>query len=188
MRPVLGTVNRILLGLAGLLLLAAAAVVFAAAPPLGGRYRPLLAAPTRNRLWPAEGWTLWAVYAGLAVCVLLALWWLLSQLRTSRLSSVAVDTGDSAFAVLRGRALEEAVAAEAGAMEGVARCRVSLRRRRGAPALRLLLDLEPHAVPADVLAALAGPVLGRARASSRLPALQADVRFRVPAHRARRVA
>ncbi|MEF2525900.1 MULTISPECIES: alkaline shock response membrane anchor protein AmaP [Streptomyces] len=183
----LGTVNRILLGLAGLLLLAAAAVVFAAAP-LGGRYRPLLAAPTRNRLWPAEGWTLWAVYAGLAVCVLLALWWLLSQLRTSRLSSVAVDTGDSAFAVLRGRALEEAVAAEAGAMEGVARCRVSLRRRRGAPALRLLLDLEPHAVPADVLAALAGPVLGRARASSRLPALQADVRFRVPAHRARRVA
>ncbi len=183
----LGTVNRILLAAAGLVLLAVAAVVLAAAPPLGGRHALLLTEATRLRYWHAEGWWWWAVLAGLAVCVLLSLWWLLAQLRRSRLPAVVVDTGDGAFAVLRGRALEEAVAAEAGALDGVARCRVVLRGRRGSPSLRVALELEPHAVPADVLAALAGPVLGHARASAGLPELPAEARLNVPSHRARRV-
>ncbi|MFD3549475.1 alkaline shock response membrane anchor protein AmaP [Streptomyces sp. NPDC058655] len=183
----LGVVNRIVLALVGLVLLAAGAAVLTASWPFGGRHAPLLTAAARQRHWHTEGWRWWAVAAALALCVLLALWWLLSQLRRPRLQAVVVDTGDGAFAVLRGRALEEAVAAEAGALDGVARCRVALRGRRGAPALRVALELEPHAVPADALAALAGPVLHHARSSAGLPALPAEARLKVTSHRAQRV-
>lgn len=183
----LGAVNRILLAVTGLVLLAAGVAVLTASWPLGGRHAPLLTEEARRRYWHAEGWWWWAVIAGLGLLVLLSLWWLLSQLRRSRLGAVEVDTGDGAFALLRGRALEEAVAAEAGALDGVARCRVALRGRRGSPALHIGLELEPHAVPADVLAALAGPVLTHARTSAGLAELPTEARLRVMSHRARRV-
>ncbi|MBT2456467.1 alkaline shock response membrane anchor protein AmaP [Streptomyces sp. ISL-86] len=183
----LGAVNRVLLGFFGMLLLAAGALVLTASWPFGGRHAPLLTAEVRRRYWHAEGWWWWAVLAGLGVCVLLALWWLLAQLRRSKLAAVVVDTGDGAFALLRGRALEAAVAAEAGAVDGVAACRVALRGRKGAPTLRVALELEPYAVPGDALAALAGPVLSHARASTGLPELPVEVRIRVAAHRAQRV-
>ncbi|KOY53877.1 alkaline shock response membrane anchor protein AmaP [Streptomyces sp. XY332] len=189
----LGRVNRILLGIIGLVLLAAGVALLTAFRPLGGRHEPLLTEATRLRYWHAEGWWWWALLAGLGVCVVLALWWLLAQLRRSRLAALVVDTGDGAFAVLRGRALEEAVAAEAGALDGVARCRVALRGRQGrrgrrsAPKLQLELELEPHAVPADALAGLAGPVLNHARRSAGFPELPAEARFRITSHRARRV-
>ncbi|MFJ7586362.1 alkaline shock response membrane anchor protein AmaP [Streptomyces sp. NPDC097617] len=183
----LGMVNRILLAVAGAVLLAAGTVVLTGAWPLHGRHAPLLSELTRSRYWHADGWWWWAVIAGLVVGVLLALWWLLSQLRRSRLGAVFVDTGDGAFALLRGRALEAAVAAEAGALDGVAGCRVALRGRRGSPALRVALELEPHAVPADALAAVAGPVLTHARTSAGLAELPAEARLKVTSHRAQRV-
>uniref|UniRef100_A0AAU2JN06 Alkaline shock response membrane anchor protein AmaP n=1 Tax=Streptomyces sp. NBC_00049 TaxID=2903617 RepID=A0AAU2JN06_9ACTN len=183
----LGPVNRILLALAGLILLAAGVSVLAASWPFGGRHAPLLTAQARSRYWHADGWWWWALLAALGLVVLLALWWLLSQLRRSRLQAVEVDTGDGAFALLRGRALEEAVAAEAGALEGVASCRVALRGKRGSPRLRIALELEPHGVPADVLAALAGPVLDQARASAGLAELPTEARLKVTSHKAQRV-
>ncbi|MFD9334753.1 alkaline shock response membrane anchor protein AmaP [Streptomyces sp. NPDC060028] len=182
-----GAVNRALLALCGLALLAGGVLLLAAAGPFGGRHAPLLSAEARRRYWHAEGWWWWAVAAGLALCVLMALWWLLSQLRRPRVAAVLVDTGDGAFAVLRGRALEEAVAAETRALDGVARCRVALVGRRGAPRLRVAVELEPHAVPADVLATLVGPVLEHARTSTGLPELPAEARLEVTSHRARRV-
>ncbi|MFE1410917.1 alkaline shock response membrane anchor protein AmaP [Streptomyces sp. NPDC085524] len=182
----LGRVNRILLAVAGAVLLAVGVVLLTGSWPLHGRHAPLLTAADRARYGQAGGWW-WAVLAGLAVCVLLALWWLLSQLRRARLAAVEVDTGDGAFAVLRGRALEEAVAAEVGALDGVARCKASLRGRRGSPALRLAMELEPHAVPADALSALAGPVMTHARTSAGLPELPAEARLKVTSHRAQRV-
>ncbi|MCJ1680324.1 alkaline shock response membrane anchor protein AmaP [Streptomyces sp. APSN-46.1] len=183
----LGIVNRALLGVFGVLLLAAGVVVLTASRPLGGRHEPLLTAEARGRYGHAEGWVWWAVLAGLGVCVVLALWWLLAQLRRPRLAAVVVDTGDGAFALLRGRALEAAVAAEAGALDGVAGCKVALRGRRGAPTLRVALELEPHAVPADAMAALAGPVLNHARTSAGLQDLPTEARLQVTSHRAQRV-
>ncbi|MEU9161040.1 alkaline shock response membrane anchor protein AmaP [Streptomyces sp. NPDC048424] len=183
----LAVVNRILLAVAGAVLLAAGIVLLMGWWPLHGRHAPLLTAQTRHRYWHADGWWWWAVLAGLGVVVLLALWWLLSQLRRPRLPAVVVDTGDGAFALLRGRALEAAVAAEAGALEGVAGCRVALRGRRGSPALRVALELEPHAVPADTLAAVAGPVLTHARTSAGLAELPTEARLKVASHRAQRV-
>ncbi|MFF7299579.1 alkaline shock response membrane anchor protein AmaP [Streptomyces sp. NPDC008265] len=183
----LATVNRILLAVAGVVLLAAGAVLLTGVRPLHGRTAPLLTAADRRRYLHADGWWWWLLAAALAVCLLLALWWLLAQLRRSRLRAVPVDTGDGAFAVLRGRALADAVAAEAGALDGVSGCRVVLRGRRGSPRLRVKVELEPHAVPADALAGLAGPVLGHARDSAGLADLPAEARFRVGSHRARRV-
>ncbi|MFF3808457.1 alkaline shock response membrane anchor protein AmaP [Streptomyces sp. NPDC002032] len=187
MSAMLGVVNRTLLALAGLVLMAAGVCLLTGARPLGGRHAPLLTAATRHRYGLAEGWTWWALVAGLALCVLLALWWLLAQLRRSRLAEVPLDTGDGSFAVLRGRALESAVAAQAGALAGVAGCRVALRGRRGSPTLRVALELEPHAVPADALAELAGPVLTHARTSAGLPELPAEARLKLTGHQARRV-
>ncbi|KJY22495.1 MULTISPECIES: alkaline shock response membrane anchor protein AmaP [Streptomyces] len=183
----IGTVNRILLAVAGAVLLAAGVVLLTAVRPLGGRAAPLLSAADRRRYLHADGWWWWVLIAALVVCLLLALWWLLSQLKRARLRTVAVDTGDGAFAVLRGRALADAVAAEAGALDGVAGCRVVLHGRRGSPALRVAVELEPHAVPADTLAGLAGPVLTHARTSAGLADLPAEARFKVTSHRARRV-
>ncbi|MFD9726123.1 alkaline shock response membrane anchor protein AmaP [Streptomyces sp. NPDC059072] len=183
----LGKVNRVLLSVAGAVLLAAGVVLLTGVRPLHGRHAPLLTAQDRVRYGHGEGWWWWAVVAGLAVCVVLALWWLVSQLRRARLAAVEVDTGDGAFAVLRGRALEEAVTAEAGALDGVARCKASLRGRRGSPALRVAMELEPHGVPADALSALAGPVLTHARTSAGLPELPAEARLKVTSHRAQRV-
>ncbi|THA49268.1 hypothetical protein [Streptomyces sp. A1136] len=69
----------------------------------------------------------------------------------------------------------------------MAGCRVALRGRRDAPALRVHLELEPHAVPSDTLAALAGPVLEHARASTGLTPLPAGARLAVTSHPASRV-
>ncbi|KOU54985.1 alkaline shock response membrane anchor protein AmaP [Streptomyces sp. NPDC054949] len=182
----LGSVNRVLLAIVGAVLLAVGITALTGSWPFGGRHAPLLAAEVRRRYGDADGWW-WALVAGLGLCVLLALWWLLAQLRRSRLDAVLVDTGDGAYALLRGRALESAVAAEAGALDGVARCRVALRGRRETPSLRVALELEPHAVPADALAGLAGPVLAHARASAGLPELPAEARLKVGSHRAARV-
>ncbi|MCB5181215.1 alkaline shock response membrane anchor protein AmaP [Streptomyces antimicrobicus] len=182
----LGVANRILLALIGAAAVLAATAVLTASWPFTGRRDPLLGESGRRHLH-AEGWWWWAPAAGLAVAVVLALWWLLAQLRRSRLPSVLIDTGDGGYAVLRGRALEEAVAGECDALDGVASCRVRLHGRRDAPALRIVLRLEPYAVPADVLAALAGPVLDHARTSAGLPELPVEARLLVTAHHAPRV-
>ncbi|NSL43202.1 alkaline shock response membrane anchor protein AmaP, partial [Streptomyces sp. 8P21H-1] len=119
----LKTVNRVLLGLAGLLLLVLGGSVLAVGLGVGpppwwihdGRHDVLLSDADRTR-WRDEGWWWPAVVAVLALTVLLALWWLIAVLRRRRLGEVLVDTGDGEGALLRGRALEDALAAEAGAL------------------------------------------------------------------------
>ncbi|MGW1766331.1 alkaline shock response membrane anchor protein AmaP [Streptomyces sp. NPDC002073] len=182
----LGTVNRILLGLAGLVLTALGTVLLTGVRPYEGRHDVLLGDAERTR-WQEHGWWWPAVIATLAVLVLLALWWLLAQLRRSRLAAVLVDTGDGAGAVLRGHALEAALTAEAAALDGVAHCQVTLHGRRGAPRARVRMRLAPHAVPADALAGLADEVLAHARASAGLADLPAEARLQVASHHARRV-
>ncbi|EME96319.1 alkaline shock response membrane anchor protein AmaP [Streptomyces mobaraensis NBRC 13819 = DSM 40847] len=196
----LRTVNRVLLGLTGILLVALGAAVLVGALdlpvhwdfslpsawPFSDPDDVLLTDAERRRWRGRDGW--WAVVFGvLAVLVLLALWWLLAQLRRRRLREIAVDCGDGEVARLRGRALEEALTAEAGALDGVDHARVVLTRRRGGPEARITLTLAPHAAPATALRRLNTEALHHARTSAGLPRLRAKVRLRAVRHRAERV-
>ncbi|MGC5399949.1 alkaline shock response membrane anchor protein AmaP [Streptomyces sp. DT20] len=188
------TVNRVLLGLAGLVLVCVGGGVLAAATglsvpswwPWSGKNDVLLSEADRTR-WRADGWWWPTVIAVLAVLVVLALWWLLAQLRRARLSEVLVDSGDGEGALLRGRALEGALAAEAGGLDGVSRAQVVLTGKRSAPRARIRLLVEPHAAPDEALGRLTDEALAHARDSAGLDRLPAEVRLRAVKHRAERV-
>ncbi|WP_256105346.1 alkaline shock response membrane anchor protein AmaP [Streptomyces sp. ODS05-4] len=182
-------VNRALLGLAGLVLLCLGGAVLAVVigldvPSWWPWHDPdavLLTDRTRERVpWAAAV----AVPAALLV---LALIWLFAQVRRPRLAEVLLDTGDGDAAVLRGRALEGAMAAEAEALDGVSRARVRLTGRRTAPAAHLALLLEPYAAPRETLARLDGGAVRHARESAGLAALPAEARLRAVRHPGRRV-
>ncbi|MFJ7127270.1 alkaline shock response membrane anchor protein AmaP [Streptomyces sp. NPDC098101] len=194
MTVVLRRVNRFLLGLAGLVLVVLGGSVLAAAAglsvpswwPWSGPSDVLLTTADRQR-WRDEGWWWPVVIAVLGVLVLLALWWLIAQFRRARLAEVAVDSGDGDEAVLRGRALEGVLEADAASQDGVDRARVSLTGRRTAPRARVKLQLEPYAAPADALATLGSQALANARTATGLPSLPTEARLRAVKHRARRV-
>lgn len=194
MRAVLRGVNRVLLGLAGLVLIALGGSVLAiglGAPAPSwwlhdGRDDVLLSDSERTR-WRDEDWWWPVVIAVLAVLVLLALWWLVAVLRRRRLAQVLVDTGDGEGAVLHGRALEEVLAEEANHLDGVEQADVRLTRRRSTPAARVRLLLEPHVDPGTALDDLTAGPLTHARDSSGLDSLPAEVRLKGVKHRAERV-
>lgn len=194
------TVNRLLMGLTGLILICLGGSVLIGGfdlsrhwdftlPswwPYRGPHNVLLKAADRTR-YRSEGWWWPVVIAALAVLVLIALWWLVAQLRSRRLGKVQVDYGEEGYVVLRGRALEEALAAAAGSLPGVAGAGVRLGGRRHSPATRMSLLLEGHAVPDEVVTALDARVLADARRSTGLDELPAEVRLHGERHRASRV-
>ncbi|MEV5319007.1 alkaline shock response membrane anchor protein AmaP [Streptomyces sp. NPDC052687] len=194
MRSVATTVNRLLLGLLGLVLLVLGGSVLAVglgAPAPSwwihqGRDDVLLGAGERTR-WRDSGWWWPVVIAVLAVLLLLALWWLAAVLRRHRLTEVLVDTGDGEGAHLRGRALEDALETETAGLDGVARAHVRLTGRRTAPKTRVRLLLEPDADPGTALRDLTDRPLDHARESAGLAALPAEVRLRGVRHHAERV-
>ncbi|MER5434820.1 alkaline shock response membrane anchor protein AmaP [Streptomyces sp. NPDC002588] len=194
MSAMLRTVNRVLLGVVGLVLLAVGGAVLAvglgASPPSwwihDSRHDVLLSASERTR-WRDEGWWWPTVIAVLSLLVLLALWWLAAVLRRHRLGEILVDTGDGAGALLRGRALESVLAGQAGETDGVAQAHVRLTGRRDAPRTRVRLRLEPHVDPATALDELTTRALAQARGSAGLRALPAEVRMKAVKHKAERV-
>ncbi|WCN00609.1 alkaline shock response membrane anchor protein AmaP [Streptomyces sp. M92] len=194
MRTVLRTVDRVLLGLVGLVLLALGgsvlAIGFGAPAPSWwlhqGPHDVLLTAAERTR-WREAGWWWPVVIAALAVLLLLALWWLVAVVRRRRLTEVLVDTGDGEGAALRGRALEAVIAQEADGVDGVERTRVRLTGRRTSPAARVRLLLAPHVDPGTALDDLTTRALTHARTSANLAALPAEVQLKGVKHGAERV-
>ncbi|MFF7180347.1 alkaline shock response membrane anchor protein AmaP [Streptomyces sp. NPDC008121] len=194
MTVVLRRVNRIVLGLAGLVLLVLGGAVLAAGYglsvpswwPWSGPSDVLLSEADRRR-WADEGWWWPVVIAVLGIVVLLALWWLIAQFRRARLAELLVDTGDGEGAMVRGRTLVDVLEADAAAQDGVARARIALTGRRTAPRARIALLLEPHASPGGTLTTLTDDTLAHARTSAGLDSLPAEARLRAVKHRARRV-
>lgn len=197
----LRTVNRVLLALAGLVLLALGLAVLAGGLglprrwgvglpsgwPWTGPHSVLLSDADRTR-WRSEGWWWPVVIAVLGVLLVLLLWWLLTQLRRRKLGEVLVESGeDGEGALLRGRALESAMEAEAESLPGVEKAWVRLTGRRTAPRARVGLLLAAHAEPGPVLGKLSAEVLEHARSSAALERLPADVRLRSVKHHAERV-
>jgi hypothetical protein len=191
---VIGTVNRVLIGLAGLVLVVVGGAVLAtglgtSVPswwPFDGTDDVLLSRGDRSR-WRDEGWWWPAVIAVLAVLVVLALWWLLAQLRRGRLAEVLVDSGDGEGALLRGRALEGVLGGEAAALDGVVDAKATLTGRRTAPQARIRLLMEPHVAPGPTLRGLSEGALTHARTSAGLDELPAEIRLKAVKHPAERV-
>ncbi|MFG2466266.1 alkaline shock response membrane anchor protein AmaP [Streptomyces canus] len=190
----LRTVNRVLLGLVGLVLLVVGGSVLAVGlgldPPSwwihDGKKDVLLSDAERTR-WDGEGWWWPTVIAALALVVLLTLWWLTAVLRRRRLTEVRVDTGDGEGALLRGRALEGVLEGEAAELDGVHRAHAHLTGRPDAPRTRVRLLLEPHVDPGTALHVLTAQALTHARNSAGLDTLPAEVRMTGVKHRAERV-
>ncbi|MDQ0747510.1 hypothetical protein QF034_001741 [Streptomyces africanus] len=190
----LRVVNRVFLGLVGLVLLVLGGSVLAVglgAPAPSwwihdSRHDVLLSNAERTR-WRDDGWWWPVVIAVLAVLLLLLLWWLVAVLRRRRLAEVLVDTGDGEGALLRGRALEDALTEEAAQIDGVDRARARLRGRRSAPEARVRLALEPHVDPGTALHDLTTGALTHARTAAGLASLPAEVRLRGVKHGAERV-
>jgi hypothetical protein len=191
---VLRIVNRVFLGLVGLVLLVLGGSVLAVG--LGApapswwihhdRHDVLLSTAERTR-WRDDGWWWPVVIAALAVLLLLALWLLVAALRRRRLAEVLVDTGDGEGALLRGRALEDALTQEAAHIDGVDRAQAHLTGRHSAPEARVRLALEPHVDPGATLHDFTTGALTHARTSAGLASLPAEVRLRGVRHGAERV-
>ncbi|MEV0846607.1 alkaline shock response membrane anchor protein AmaP [Streptomyces sp. NPDC049954] len=190
----LRTVNRVLLALCGLVLIALGGPVLAIGlgvkPPSwwihDGKHDVLLSRAERTK-WRGEDWWWPVVIAALAVLLLLALWWLAAGLRRRRLAGLALDTGDGDGATLRGRALQDALAAGAERIDGVDRARVRLTGRRTSPRARLRLDLDPQANPVLVQHRTVTGALRTAQESAGLDSLPAEVRMFGAGHGADRV-
>ncbi|MEW1862966.1 alkaline shock response membrane anchor protein AmaP [Streptomyces sp. NBC_00669] len=194
------TLNRVMLGLLGLLLLVVGLSVLVGGLnlekhwnftmphwwPWSGPKDVLLSTHDRTR-YRSDGWWWPVVIAVLAVLLLIGLWWLFAQARRRRVRQVRVDSGDGQGALLRGRAVEDVLRSEAEAYDGVAWSGARLVGKRGNPSARLVLGLEPHANPKEVVAGLDSSVLERARTSAGLEELPAEARLRAVRHRARRV-
>lgn len=187
-------VNRVLIGLAGLVLVCLGGGVLAAAAglavpswwPWDGPHDVLLSDADRER-WRGEGWWWPVVIAVLALLVLLALWHFIAQLRRKRLAEVLVESGDGEGALLRGRALEGVLEREAESLDGVADAHIMLMGSRTAPATRVGLLLEPHASPRETLARLTDEAVTHARESAGLESLPTEAHLRAAKHTPRRV-
>ncbi|MFJ6698441.1 alkaline shock response membrane anchor protein AmaP [Streptomyces sp. NPDC091272] len=188
-------VNRVLLGLLGLVLVALGGAALLAGLgvsvpswwPFAGRDDVLLSTADRTR-WRDEGWWWPVVIAVLSLCVLLSLWWLLAQLHRKRLGTIRVPgEGGSEQVLLRGRALERVLRQEAEATEGVSRADVTLKGRESEPRARISLLLGPSGSPARAVAQLAGSGVATARESVRARRLPTVVRVRGARRGARRV-
>jgi hypothetical protein len=192
------TTNRTLLALSGLVLLGFGGTAllggldlarqwhFPDAWPWTRPHQVLVPAADRTR-WSDESWWWPVVIAFLVLVWLLALWWLIAQLRSRRLHHILVDTHDGESAQLRGRALEQALATDAASLPGVDHVTTRLTGRRTRPRARLTLRLAAHADPSDALRRLAQEALphaGQAAGTERLPA---KIRLRATRHRAERV-
>ncbi|MFK0019666.1 alkaline shock response membrane anchor protein AmaP [Streptomyces sp. NPDC090798] len=196
--------NRSLLALAGLVLLGGGLLILFAGldiyrrhdliPPVGWPlttpHDVLLGAADRAR-WSSQGWWWWpAVIAALALVAVLALWWLLAQLRQRHPGALPVGgTPPQEGVELRDRALSDAIAAEGGALPGVEHAAVHITGRPAHPRTDITLALTPHSAPGAVLDTLCEGPLRTARRSTGFPnspQMHTEVRLRVAHHKPHR--
>jgi hypothetical protein len=179
MNPRVDALNRVLLGLIGALLLAAGGLGIAAGAGAfhGHSDRRVLPAGVRD-FARTTNWFWWAVAAVCLVVAVLALRWLLDQLRTDRASrlDLTVD-GREGVTLVHSGALTDAVAQEAESLRGVTRATAALRERRGKK-LTLAVNLADYADIAAVRSALEGTVVTHARQAVDDPTLPVDIELR----------
>lgn len=170
--------NRLGLTFVGVVLLAAgAAVLLAHFGVFGARAAAASLYPRGGSDWIAEHrWSYWIAAALAAVAVLIALRWLLVQLRTDRVSRLSVDsdrsTGpDAGITTVTAGAVADAVGDAAERIRGVRSAHAAVSGHRDAPELWLTVTLDDDADADAVRTALQYRVVGDARTALERPDL-----------------
>jgi hypothetical protein len=170
--------NRVVLTVIGLLLVAAGALGIATgAGAFGKAHTPLLPGGARD-FARTTGWFWWAVAGGALILALLALLWLLDQLRTDRASRLDLTTDDrDGVTMVHSGALTDAVAQETESLRGVTGASAQIRDRHG-KRLLLAVSLSDRADIGELRRTLEGNVVTHARQAIEDPALPVDIEFR----------
>lgn len=179
--------NRGVLAVTGLALLAAGVWLAAADPALAARLPARLPAPPTDLtfLSPARlldlrtsaWWTPTAMAASAALTALGALW-CARQFHGGGRPLLALPAPGAA---VRARALEEALARDAAALDGVDRCRARVIAGHGTITVRLHLWLQPGTTPDAVLPGV-DRVLGRAGTAAAPHRVRSRVRLSARSH------
>ena len=171
------TANRTVLTLLGLLLLGGGGVGLAASFGAFGDPPPVLPAPAR-RFEDDQPWFWWALAGVCLLIALLALRWLLAQLRTDRLSRLDLTRDDrEGRTVVHAGALTDAVEEEAKALRGVAGASARLLEDH-ARKLTVAVELADYADVAEVRRVIEDRVVAHARQAVDDPDLPVDVELR----------
>jgi hypothetical protein len=171
--------NRVLLALIGLVLLAAGAGAVAAG--LGLLPSTVGVGPTTVLLAGDAVWADWAPAAAIAAAVvvgLLALAWLLTQLRRRRSGGSWRTDGALGATTVRLTDAAEAVADDVSAYPGVTAASAVLVGPRARPELRLLVDLRPGTATAALRERVDAHALPRLRAALELESLSTELLVR----------
>lgn len=170
-------VNRILLGTTGVVLLGGGLLVLAAglnvyrnwglAPPAGWPLttpHDVLLTHSGHTNWSHHGWWWPTLIAALALITLLALWWLLAQLRRNHPGRMPVGGASPIEGVeLRDHAMSDALSADAAHLSGVHKAKAQISGRPAHPEARIRLTLVPGSAPAQTLGQLFHGPVERAR-------------------------
>ncbi|MFG2196679.1 alkaline shock response membrane anchor protein AmaP [Streptomyces sp. NPDC048639] len=194
-------VNRTLLALAGVVLLGGGLLILAGGfdvyrhlnlnPPSGWPLtapNDVLLSRADRTAWTGQGWWWPTVIAGLAIVLLLALWWLLAQMRQRHPGRMPVGGPRPQQGVqLRDDALSDTLAAEAGHLPGVQDAAARMTGRPAHPEARVRLTLDPDGAPGPALTQLWHGPVARARRSTGWEQLPTSVQVRVARQKPHRV-
>lgn len=186
--------NRVLLALLGLVLLGGGLLALAGGADIYRRWnltppadwplttpQDVLVPRADQTRWTGQGWWWPTVIAGLALLMLLALLWLLSQVRRRRPRHVsAADTPQQAVA-LSDHVLGDALATDLDMLPGIRRTQARVFGPSTRPQTWINLTLNPGSTPRHVLPDVRDAV-ERARRSTGWDELPASVRLSVARH------
>jgi hypothetical protein len=193
------TTNRVLLALIGLVMLGGGLVVLAGgadiyrrwdlAPPAGWPLttpQSVLIPQADQASWSNGSWWWPTVIAGLALLMLLALLWLLSQTswRRNRDLLLVSHTAQSPVAI-RDDVLADALTADLDLLPGTSHASASVHGSADHPRARIRLTLKPGSLPEHVLKD-AGDAVERVRRSADWEELSSHIHLDVARHGARR--
>lgn len=177
-----GRLNRVVLTVLGLLLTVGGALALArglGAFGAGSAHEPLLTS-TERRYAATHGWFWPAVAALGAVSFLLAVRWLLAQLRTVRVRELSLEPDRSQGGTyLPTAALTAAVVDDVEGYRGVRRARARLVGDPTEPQLELSVELERHAEVGAVRTRIETHAVPRLRQATERPGVPAVLRLRV---------
>ncbi|SEG94029.1 hypothetical protein SAMN05216223_12917 [Actinacidiphila yanglinensis] len=190
-RALLAFLGIVLLG-GGLLVLAGGADIYRSwslSPPTGWPLttpQDVLVPSADQTNWAGGTWWWPTIIAALALLVLLALLWLLSQSPWKRARTMSASRASAESVTVSDKVLSDALAADLDLLPGTQRTRVHIHGAPTHPEARVDLALSPGGTPAQVLNDV-DDAIERARRSADWSTLRTDIHLTVARHRPHRV-